>query len=71
MLPIVDEEVAKTRKEPLTAAEMEKAKNELESTFLFRIMSVGGFGGRADLLNMYGYYAGDPGFLEKDMERYR
>jgi zinc protease len=71
VLPIVDEEIARARKEPLTAAEIEKAKNEYESSFLYRLMSVGGFNGRADQLNMYAYYAGDPAFLDKDIERYR
>ncbi|MDB4967647.1 MAG: peptidase M16-like protein [Myxococcales bacterium] len=71
VLPIVDEEIARARKEPLTALEIEKAKNEFESSFLYRLMSVGGFNGRADQLNMYAYYAGDPAFLDKDIERYR
>jgi zinc protease len=26
---------------------------------------------RADVLNSYAYFAGDPGFIDKDIERYR
>ena len=71
IIPLVDEELARVRRETVSAAELEKAKNELESSFLYRLMSVGGFSGRADQLNMYAYYAGDPGFIDRDLERFR
>jgi predicted Zn-dependent peptidase len=32
---------------------------------------VGGFGGRADQLNHNAFYAGDPGYSEHDIARYR
>jgi zinc protease len=32
---------------------------------------IGGFGGKADLLNMYETYLGDPGYLPRDLARYR
>jgi zinc protease len=71
IVPIVDEELARARNELVSAAELAKAKNEYESDFFYRLMSVGGFGGRADELNSYAYFAGDPGYLEKDLQRYR
>jgi zinc protease len=71
VLPLVDEELARAWQEPASPREVEKAKNEYESSFFYRLMSVGGFGGRADQLNMYSYYAGDPAFLDRDIERYR
>ena len=67
-VPIVDEELAKARNEAVTAAELEKAKNNYESAFVFGLMSGQR---RADEMNRYAYYAGDPGFLDKDLERYR
>ncbi len=68
VVPLVDEELARARNEAITAAELDKAKNEYESRFVFELMS----GQRkADLLNSYGYFAGDPGFIDKDLERYR
>jgi zinc protease len=70
-LPVIEEELARARKEVVSAAELEKAKNEYESSYFYRLMSVGGFGGRADILNEYAYYAGDPGYIDKDLERYR
>ncbi|HSN32068.1 MAG TPA: hypothetical protein VLU41_05245, partial [Ideonella sp.] len=68
VLPLVDEELARARKEAITAAELEKAKNQFESQFVFGLMSGQR---RADALNLYAYYAGDPGFIDKDLERYR
>jgi zinc protease len=56
------------RSEAVSAAELDKAKNEYESTFVFGLMS--GMR-RADEMNRYAYYAGDPGFIDKDLERYR
>ena len=32
---------------------------------------IGGFGGKADLLNRYQTFRGDPGYLSKDLARYR
>ena len=70
-IPVIEEELARARKELVSADELDKAKNEYESGYFYRLMSVGGFGGRADLLNEYAYYAGDPGYLDKDLQRYR
>jgi zinc protease len=67
-MPLVDEELAKVRNEAVSAAELDKAKNGYESAFVFGLMSGQR---RADLLNSYAYFAGDPGFIDKDLERYR
>ena len=32
---------------------------------------IGGFGGKADVLNRYEMFTGDPGYLGKDIARYR
>jgi zinc protease len=53
------------------AEEIEKAVNRLETAFVDALQSVGGFGGRADRLNHYDFYAGDPGYAGRDLERYR
>ncbi len=70
-LAVIDEEVARVRKEPMSAAELELAKNEYESGFFYQLMGVGGFGGRADILNQYAYFAVDPGYIDRDLQRYR
>ena len=67
-LPLVDEELARARKEAISAAELDKARNQFESQFVFGLMSGER---RADALNLYADYAGDPGFIDKDLARYR
>jgi zinc protease len=52
-------------------AELERCLAQAESHFLFRLQTVGGFGGKSDQLNAYNTFLGDPGYFEKDLERYR
>jgi zinc protease len=54
-----------------TAAELERCLAQAEAHFLFRLQTVGGFGGKSDQLNAYNMFLGDPGYFEKDLERYR
>ena len=50
--------------------ELERAKNRVQSSHVFQLERFGGFGGRADQLNYYNIMAGDPGFINQDMDRY-
>jgi zinc protease len=52
-------------------AEMERAVAQAEAHFLYRLQTVGGFGGKSDQLNAYNILRGDPGFFAADLERYR
>ena len=54
-----------------TAGEMERCLAQAESHFIFRLQTVGGFGGKSDQLNAYNIFLGDPGYFERDLERYR
>jgi zinc protease len=54
-----------------TAAELERCLAQAEAHFLFRLQTVGGFGGKSDQLNAYNTFLGDPGYFEVDLERYR
>jgi zinc protease len=53
-----------------TAAEVERARNAIETRAIQQLQQLGGFGGVADTLNYYNQYTGDPGYLPKDMARY-
>ncbi len=44
--------------------------NQFESHMVRALESISEFGGRADRLNMYNVYTGDPGYLTKDFDRY-
>lgn len=64
----IDKELEKIRKTPLADEELERAKNQYETSFVLRVESVRE---RASLLNMYQAEVKDPGFAQKDLERYR
>jgi predicted Zn-dependent peptidase len=46
-----------------------RAVHTWEATTLRGLESLGGFGGKADLLNYYNHHTGDPGYLSKDFAR--
>ncbi|MBA3805713.1 MAG: insulinase family protein, partial [Acidobacteria bacterium] len=56
---------------PPTIEEMERAYNARESSFIYSLQTIGGFGGRSDQLNQYAVFLGDPGFFQQDLARYR
>jgi zinc protease len=51
--------------------EMERALAQAEAHFIFRLQTVGGFGGKSDQLNAYNVFLGEPGYFDRDLERYR
>ncbi len=54
-----------------TADEIDRSKTLTEAHFIYRIQTVGGFGGKSDQLNAYNVYLADPGSFDRDLERYR
>ena len=54
-----------------TALELERCLAQAEAHFLFRLQTVGGFGGKSDQLNAYNTFLGDPGYFARDLDRYR
>ena len=54
-----------------TADEIDRALAQTEAQFVYRLQTVGGFGGKGDQLNAYNVFRGDPGYFEDDRERYR
>ena len=67
----IDEELAKLRTEGPTAAELERARNGIETAIIRGLETLGGFGGVADRLNQYNHYLGNPDYLAADIGRYR
>jgi zinc protease len=66
----IDEEIDQLRKDGPTQAELDRARNVIESRTIERLERLGGFGGVADRLNQYNHYLHDPGYLSKDIARY-
>lgn len=63
-------EIEKIKTETVDKRELEMAKNDHEASSIYRLQSVGGFGGKTDQLNAYNVFVGDPGYFNKDLERY-
>jgi zinc protease len=68
---IVDEEVRKIQQAAPADREFRRAINQVESSFYARLESVGGFGGVGDQMNGYFDAAGNPGYFNEDLSRYR
>jgi zinc protease len=54
-----------------TDVEMERCRAQAEAQFVYRLQTVGGFGGKSDQLNAYNVFLNDPGYFERDLDRYR
>ncbi len=68
---VIDEEIRRLAREGPTDDELQRARNRVESQVIFGLEPVGGFGGRAAHLNEYYGETGDPGYLAKDLARFR
>ncbi|HVV16185.1 MAG TPA: pitrilysin family protein [Polyangia bacterium] len=68
ILAVIDEEVGKLQAAPPAAAELDRAKNQIESETVRSLESVLA---RAERLQSYNYSLGDPGFVTEDLRRYR
>jgi len=68
---VIDEEIARLQRETPSEHEVQRALNQIESSFYNRMERVGGFGGKADQLNAYYTNTGDPDWFNEDLARYR
>ena len=66
---IVDE-IARLADEGPTADELSRVQAQAEAQFVYRLQTVGGFGGKSDQLNAYNVFLGDPAFFARDLARY-
>ena len=68
---IIDAEIQQLLDAGPSNAEMERGIAQAESHFIYRLQTVGGFGGKSDQLNAYNVLRGDPGYFSADLDRYR
>ena len=66
----IDVELARLADSGPTADEMERGQAQVEAQFVYRLQTLGGFGGKADQLNAYSIFLGDPGYFDRDLARY-
>lgn len=65
---VIQEEITKLKNENPQERELQRTINQLESNFIRQIESANG---KADLLNQYYYYAGNPDYFNEDLQRYK
>jgi zinc protease len=71
VVAMLDAELQELAANGPTDDEMERVLAQAEAQFIYRLQTVGGFGGKSDQLNAYNILKGDPGFFAADFERYR
>jgi zinc protease len=68
---IIDAELQQLKEAGPLESEMERGRAQVEAHFMYRLQTVGGFGGKSDQLNAYNVLRGDPDFFAADLSRYR
>jgi zinc protease len=67
---VISDEIALLTADGPATDEMERGLVQAEAAFVYRLQTVGGFGGKSDQLNAYNVYVGRPEYLEHDLSRY-
>ncbi|MDQ3488458.1 MAG: insulinase family protein, partial [Acidobacteriota bacterium] len=67
----ITREMDRVAADGMTAEEIERGVAQAEAHFISRLQTVGGFGGKSDQLNAYNVFLKDPGFFDRDLDRYR
>jgi zinc protease len=67
----ISEEIARLAADGPTDDEIERCRVQAEAQFVFRLQSVGGFGGKSDQLNAYNVFVDDPDYFSRDLARYQ
>jgi zinc protease len=67
----VDDELRRVVDSGPSIEEMERSAAQAEAHFMYRLQTVGGFGGKSDQLNAYNVLRRNPGFFADDLARYR
>ncbi len=68
---VIQDEINKIKNEAPGTRELQRVVNQYEASFLNGLEKPGGFGGKANQLNEYFYYAGNPDYANEDLARYK
>jgi zinc protease len=68
---VIQEELDKLKRETPTERELQRVVNKLEASFLRQMESSTGFSGKANQLNHYYYYTGNPDYFNEDQQRHK
>jgi zinc protease len=67
---VIVDEVARLAAEGPTDDEIQRGRVQAEAQFMYRLQTIGGFGGKSDQLNAYNVFLRDPAYFERDLARY-
>jgi zinc protease len=67
---VILDEIDRVTADGPTDNEIERGRMQAESQFVYRLQTVGGFGGKSDQLNAYNVFKGDPAYFDRDLARY-
>jgi zinc protease len=68
---VVADEIAALASDGPTGDELERSLAQAEAQFVYRLQTVGGFGGKSDQLNAYTVFLDEPGYFDRDLARYQ
>jgi zinc protease len=71
VVAVIDQQLQGVIEHGPSSDEMERGAAQAEAHFLYRLQTVGGFGGKSDQLNAYNVFRGEPGFFGADLQRYQ
>jgi zinc protease len=66
----ISDEIARLADEGPSDSELARVLAQAEAQFVYRLQTVGGFGGKSDQLNAYNVFLGDPDYFPRDLARY-
>ena len=67
---VLMEEIDRIQNHPPSQYELDRAKNQLEWRHVRQMALLGGFGGRANRLNSFNVFGGDPNLINTDINRF-
>ena len=65
-----DAEIARLWQDPPSEEELQRARNRMESSHYRQLARIGGFGGKADVLNYYNVFYNNPNMINTGLEKY-
>jgi zinc protease len=66
----ISEEIDRLVDDGPLESEVERSRAQVEANFIYRLQTVGGFGGKSDQLNAYNTFLGDPAYFDRDLAQY-
>jgi zinc protease len=67
---VILDELVRLASEGPSDDEIDRGRVQAEAQFMYRLQTIGGFGGKSDQLNAYNVFLRDPGYFDRDLARY-